>query len=163
MLGCVWLHTSQSFHYSVSAAFAKTNNTRAIFNTHVTWICNLWIVTCRSRGLRLPERKAFRLCYEAQWKNGRTHFSTDIVLWGLVTQGSARTLQMWPRYQHWAVCWICISWHYFVGPARWSHIQTGHCIPIKRTFHVKNTYEFSPYRAVNTLRLGYTNQSVNAV
>lgn len=55
---------------SVSAAFIKTNNTWAIFNTHVTWIRDLRIVTCRSRDLRLPERKAFKLRYEAPGKNG---------------------------------------------------------------------------------------------
>jgi hypothetical protein len=78
MRGCVWLHTAESFHYSVSAAFITTNNTWAIFNTHVTWICNLWIVTFQSRDPRLPERKAFKLCYEVPGKNGRTHFSTDL-------------------------------------------------------------------------------------
>jgi hypothetical protein len=31
------------------------------------------------------------------------------------------------------------------------------------TVNVNSTYSPSPYRAVNTLRLGYKNQSVNAV
>jgi len=31
------------------------------------------------------------------------------------------------------------------------------------TSRIKLNYSFSPYRAVNTPRLGYTNQSVNAV
>ena len=70
------------FHYAVSAVFIKTNKTCAIFNTHVPWISNLRIVTtCRSRDTRLPERKAFRLCYEVPGKNGWSDVSTDIVLW----------------------------------------------------------------------------------
>jgi len=36
-------------------------------------------------------------------------------------------------------------------------------IPLKTKFNVTCTRAFSSYRAVNTFRLGYTNESVNAV
>jgi hypothetical protein len=43
------------------------------------------------------------------------------------------------------------------------------CVGVRRTVQhkvirdMRNSVKLSPYRAVNTLRLGYKNQSVNAV
>jgi len=161
--GCVWLHTSESFHCSVSAAFIK-QTIRELFSIH-TW---LEYVICEllHAGHVICGYQNGKLLNCVTKLRGKTDELTSVPIpfYGvLVEQGAARTLQMSPGYQHWAVCWICISWHYFVGPACWRHTQTGHCTSIKHTFHVINTYEFSPYRTVNTLRLYYKNQSVNVV
>ena len=46
-----------------------------------------------------------------------------------------------------------------------KHINTvcGQNVELLNVKLVANMYGFSPHRAVNTLRLGYKNQSVNAV
>ena len=51
----------------------------------------------------------------------------------------------------------------------WNDIERGNrgawreTGPVKANVKLNCMERFSPYRAVNTLRLGYTNQSVNAV
>jgi len=46
----------------------------------------------------------------------------------------------------------------------WNHIVTANYInPLKTNTNLSSILRPSPYRAVNTLRLGYRNQSVNVV
>jgi hypothetical protein len=44
-----------------------------------------------------------------------------------------------------------------------SEIHTKHINSLRGQNFTWNIYRLSPYRAVNTLRLGYKNQPVNAV
>ena len=54
---------------------------------------------------------------------------------------------------------MCIDLFMFINTL--LNIQTVNRVNTKSILYVMET--FSPYRAVNTLRLGYTNQSVNVV
>jgi len=59
--------------------------------------------------------------------------------------------------------WTDIKWNLGLRGEMPETERPSHSTALKTTSDVNCVYTLSSYRAVNTLRLGYTNQSVNAV